>query len=191
LLTTSIELVNNKRTKVVSIDDRAADMLSKHRGVIVTAENMKLLVNGASNVNTSSNYENIDASNLSDNMYEEAELIQDSSNFQLVSMEQSSFDNIINSFNLVTSKALEAEKEAFKRLEVEYFELKQRIEQIEAEKERIMAENRQIEKENIIVTSEKKILEMQIKELQSKIKELDKQVLENSSIVGILKKKIF
>lgn len=161
-LTTSSEIIKNRKTRIVLLDEKAQKKINEYRGV-ATSENEfnyeTITHNETRNEYTTGH--NADKSNVQD-----AEIITDSTHFQMISMEQSSFDQLITSIKELAEAKSQSDNEAIKRIENEYFELKTKFTHLDEE-------NKKLFKEIALAEAEIKIKEMRIKELEEKTKSLE------------------
>jgi hypothetical protein len=114
---------------------------------------------------------------------QDAEFIESPQNFQLVSMEQSSFDNLIQSFKEMAEQRAESDQTSYEKLETAYFELKTRVTNLEEE-------NKNMYKKVAISEAELRIKDMTIQEKTEKIKELQNQVVNQQTLIEEMSLKI-
>ncbi len=123
--------------------------------------------------------------NKENESFHDAEIVNDSPvepEFQIVSMEQTSFDRLISSIKDLADNQLISWKESYSRIEREYLEIK-------AENKGLKEKNESLRIEAIQAKAELKIIEIRVKELENnnlvqveknedlknKIKDLEKQ----------------
>lgn len=97
---------------------------------------------------------------------QDAEIIKESNTFNLVSMETSTFEQLIQNIKSLADDRSKTEKEAYNKLEAEYFALKQEIKQLRETNETLKIES-------IQASAELKISQIRNKELEEKITRLE------------------
>jgi chromosome segregation ATPase len=100
--------------------------------------------------------------NHNDEMVQEAEIIKESTDYQLMSIEQKSFDQLIQSIKDLADDRYKTEKESYKKLEDQYFSLQQ-------DYKMLLEKVDQYKVEAIQAQAEVKILELRINESKEKI----------------------
>lgn len=101
--------------------------------------------------------------------FQDVEIIKETSDYQLISMEQKSFDQLIQSIKELADDRTKADRESYKKLEDQYFLILQ-DNKLLAEK----VENYKIE--SIQAQAESKIKELKINELEAVINQLKKEL---------------
>ncbi|MEW5819255.1 MAG: hypothetical protein AB1782_03620 [Cyanobacteriota bacterium] len=168
-LTTSSEIIKNRKTRVIIIDQKAAKKINEYKGHATSEDDLLELVTGRNEfrdedtTNRDAPKENI----------QEAEIINESQQYSMVSMEQSSFDQLIETFKQLAEAKSSSDEEAFKRMENEYFEMKSKSVKLEEE-------NKKLFKDIAFAEAELKIKEMTINELKEQ-NALLKQLLSESN----------
>ncbi|MEW5819185.1 MAG: hypothetical protein AB1782_03260 [Cyanobacteriota bacterium] len=92
---------------------------------------------------------------------QEAEIVKDSTDYQLINMEQKSFDQLIQSIKELADDRSKTERELYKKLEDQYFSLQQEYKILSEQKDSFKTESIQAQ-------AEVKILELRMKEFEEK-----------------------
>lgn len=110
----------------------------------------------------------------------EAEIIEESTNYNLVSMDNTVFDQLIDSIKTMANDRHASDKEAYKALQDEYFELKMKVSGLEKEIKDLVGQLHSEKLNSAQAESQAKILEVRLEEKEKTIAELIAQ--QNSSI---------
>lgn len=163
-LTTAFELINNRETKVVIIDEKALSAIKQYN-----------LNAGNTAIDTAAYSENIQPISgdtarhtAANETIEDAEILDYSNRYQLVSMEQSSFDSLIQSIKELAEARAQTEKHAYDNLLHEYNKIQQQITQLQSKYEKANVEAIQAE-------AELRIKNIEMIEKDKKIEELERQ----------------
>ncbi|MEW5818569.1 MAG: hypothetical protein AB1782_00125 [Cyanobacteriota bacterium] len=111
------------------------------------------------------------------------EIINDATGFQMVSMEQSSFDSLIQSFKEVSSNQVEMVEGIIKSTQTELFETR-------AELKILQEENKKLILETAEYVTNSKICELKNTELITEVKNLNAKINELENYNTILKNEI-
>jgi BRCT domain type II-containing protein len=176
-LPSSREKIDNRRLTVIHIDDDEFEKLLASQPLRQSGES-------ASQKNNSESPMANQSKEHGEN-YQEAEIIDDTEDYKpqynLVSMETETFENLIQNIKDLSDDRHETEKEAYKKLEEQYFKANQ-----EASEWRAKAEEYRLE--SVQAVADKKINEIRIKELEEKIAYLEKELKKAQSLWGFFQK---
>lgn len=169
-LPSSREKINNRKVKVVQVDDIQYEEYQK---IVASKKN---IVDSHGEINAGKkNYGEspIASQNKSTSeSYQEAEIIEDlemsKPQYNLISMENDTFENLIQNIKDMADDRSQTEKDAYKRLEQQYFQASQ-----QASEWRSKAEEYRIE--SIQAESDSKIKDIRIKELEEKLSKYEDQ----------------
>lgn len=115
---------------------------------------------------------------------QDAEIVSNPSSYSLVSMEKTTFEQLIDSIKMMSEARADSDQQTIKKIETEYFESK-------AENKRLTEENKTLTellmKEKILaaqVEANLKIKDIRILELEEKIKIIEEKLSEASEQQG-------
>lgn len=171
-ISVTTKLINNRNTLVVIVDDEPTDIQNSSKG---------------SKPNLEKNIQEIQ------NAFEpiqDAEIIDDSQQYKMVSMENNTFDQLINSIKQLAESRAESDQKAMMKIENEYFETKAENKKLHEEKTQLI-EN--LHSEKLLAAqleAEIKISTLQIKELTEKINKQSELLSEYSEIINTLKQQL-
>lgn len=186
-LPSSREKINNRRLTVIHLDDE------EYKKYLASQTNRQQ-EKEASNNNSGDSPE-IGHEVLNGEGYQEAVIINDSEDYKpqynLVSMENEIFENLIQNIKDLADDRHETEKVAYKKLEEQFFKASQ-----EASQWRDKAEEYRIE--SVQAIADKKINELRIKELEEKnqkledkIQNLEKQLKKSRNLWSIFNRDLY
>jgi DNA-binding transcriptional MerR regulator len=116
----------------------------------------------------------------SDNSIADAELIENTVTHNLVTMDNTVFEQLINNIKALADDRAYSDAEAYKKLEREYFEIKTKLSGLEQTLQQLKEEIMQEKIKAAQFESETRIKEMKISELSKENEEL-KSIIENKN----------
>lgn len=155
------QIINNRETTLIIVEE---SLLGTARTVLPEKQFYKSTAPKLDGTTPGVVYQN-----NSDDEVQEAEIINDSNPYNIVSMENNTFDQLIKSIKEMADDRAKTEKEAYSKLEQEYFELKAKCSKLEEENKALIIESVQNDANYRISELKLKELEMQISNLNNKL----------------------
>lgn len=112
--------------------------------------------------------------------YKDVEIVNETTGFQIVSMEQSSFDNLIQSFKEISTNQIETIEGVLKATQTELFETK-------AELKKSFEENKNLILQSAQSETNSKIIEVKNLELQNELEKLTNIIRQHEEELKLIK----
>lgn len=146
-LNSSKKRYSNKEVKVVVIDEKSKLMEMHSKNFPEDEENYKKVSEVPED--STQNFQNVS----------EAELIDNTQSFELMTMQQTSFDKLIEDIKIMSERVSESDNRYIKNLEEELF--------------RIRAQNTELQKENIGLIHQTALLEAEMNIMKKRMEEIE------------------
>lgn len=170
-LNTTKETVNNKEITVIVIDDKAKKYLRRNE----YNEGREETFYPKEKEDNYYSEEREEKNSFSSLYVKDAEIINETTKYNLVSMENTTFEQLINKITQLAEAKADAKEEYITKLEEELHELRAKVKELEIENKNYIIQNAQME-------TEIKIKDLKVIELEEKIKPIqdEKTLLESN-----------
>lgn len=194
LFTVSMQTVDKRRVKCVFLDEKAKEVLADYFNLTMNEINFDAFTMSKNEKKYEPHNDHNDH-NVQPEIVQEAEIISNLPNYQIVSMENNTFEQLIQDIKDLANDRATSDKEAYNRLEKEYFELKSKRSQLEEVISQLKDENKELAIHLAQCETNFKIQELKVKELneiyESEIANLKKEIEELKKKTKWFRKNLF